>query len=79
MRNGQRVESSLVNAVRYDAASSILDVELLPELRRYRFFDVPYSAYAELLEAASKGTYFNNFIREQYPMRPLLGRRAKHP
>ncbi|WZO98555.1 KTSC domain-containing protein [Isosphaeraceae bacterium EP7] len=79
MRNGQPVESSLINAVRYDAASSFLDVELRPEMRRYRFFDVPYSTYAELMEAPSKGSYFNDFIREQYPMKPLRSRRAKLP
>ena len=77
MRMAQRVESSLIQAVRYDAVSSILDVELLPDLRRYRFFDVPFSVYEELMAAPSKGTYFNDFIRDQYPTRPLLGRRSK--
>ena len=77
MRQGQRVDSSLIQAVRYDAPSCVLDVELLPDLRRYRYFDVPYSVFDELMAAPSKGTYFNDFIRDQYPTRPLLGRRQK--
>ncbi len=34
--------------------------------RLYTFYDVPFSVYDELMEASSKGHYFNEFIRGLY-------------
>jgi hypothetical protein len=61
------VDSSLIRAVGYDLASSILEVELAATGRVYRYFDLPLSVYSELMEAESKGAYFNDFIRDLYP------------
>lgn len=63
----QSVESSLIRSVGYDPAGSILEVEFVEPRRIYTFYDVPYSVYDELLEAPSKGRYFNEFIRDDYP------------
>jgi KTSC domain len=62
----QPVASSLLRSVGYDPASSILEIELVEPNRVYTFYDVPFSVYDELLEAPSKGTYFNEFIRDLY-------------
>ncbi len=62
----QPVVSSLIRSVGYDPAASILEIELVEPNRVYAFYDVPFSVYDELLEAPSKGTYFNEFIRGFY-------------
>ena len=62
----QPVESSLIQSVGYDLPSSILEIELVEPNRIYEFFDVPFSVYTELMDAESKGQYFNEFIRDMY-------------
>jgi hypothetical protein len=62
----QTVESSLIRSVGYDLFTSILEVELGDERRLYQYFDVPYSIYCELMEADSKGAYFNESIKDSY-------------
>ena len=63
----QTVASSLIRSVGYDPAGSILEIEFIEPRRIYTFYDVPYSVYNELMEAPSKGRYFNEFIRDDYP------------
>ncbi len=65
------VDSSLIRSVGYDFPNSILEVELLPSRRVYRYFDVPLSIYSELLAADSKGSFFNESIRDLYPYEEL--------
>jgi hypothetical protein len=60
------VESSLIRSVGYDLASSVLEVEFLERNRLYHYFDVPLSVYSELMAAESKGSYFNEHIRDMY-------------
>ncbi len=60
----QSVESRLIRAIGYDPAASILEVELVKSGRIYRYFDVPFSAYDDLIEAESKGNHFNEHIRD---------------
>jgi hypothetical protein len=62
----QTVQSSLIRSVGYDLPSSILEIELVEPNRVYEFFDVPFSVYTELMEAESKGSYFNEFIKDLY-------------
>lgn len=64
--NRDPVASRLIRSVGFDPVGSILEVELAPEGRVYRYFDVPFSAYEELLTAESKGQYFNEQIRDLY-------------
>ncbi len=61
------VDSSLFRSIGYDFPNSILEVELLPGGRVYRYFDVPLSIYNELMAADSKGSFFNESIRDLYP------------
>lgn len=60
------VESSLIRSVGYDLPSSILELELVQPNRVYEYYDVPFSVYNELMEAPSKGSYFNDFIKDLY-------------
>jgi hypothetical protein len=63
----QPVESRLIRSVGYDLPASVLEVELLSEPTRvYRYFDVPYSVFEELMSAESKGAYFNEHVRDMY-------------
>ena len=62
----QPVNSSLIRSVGYDLPNSILEIELVESKRAYEYFDVPLSVYTELMEAESKGSYFNEFIKDLY-------------
>ena len=62
----QPVASSLIRSVGYDFLGSVLEIEMGEPSRLYTFYDVPFSVYDELLEAPSKGQYFNDFIRDLY-------------
>jgi hypothetical protein len=62
----QPVSSSLIRSVGYDPVDSILEIETNEPNRLYTFYDVPFSVYDELMEAPSKGRYFNEFIRDLY-------------
>jgi KTSC domain len=39
--------------------------------RRYLYFQLPPQTYQELLQAPSKGGYFNRTIRNRFPFRDL--------
>jgi hypothetical protein len=65
------VDSSLIRSIGYDFPNSVLEVELLPSGRVYRYFDVPLSIYNELMAAESKGAFFNESIRDLYPFEEL--------
>lgn len=56
-------KSSLVVSVGYDGSN--LYVTLTPN-RNYKFYDVPYADYYNLMTASSKGRYFNSHIVGKY-------------
>ncbi len=60
------VNSRLIRSVGYDPTASVLEVELAEAGRVYRYFDVPYSVFEELMTAESKGAYFNEHVRDMY-------------
>ncbi len=59
------VESSVLASVHYLPALRQLEVEFHSGLL-YQYFDVPQHTYTELLEAESKGSYFNVNIRNRF-------------
>jgi hypothetical protein len=59
------VSSSSLVSVGYDTNRHILEVEFIHGAV-YQYFDVPLSAYQALLNADSRGRYFNANIRENY-------------
>jgi hypothetical protein len=66
----RRVESSVVRSVGYEKGEGVLEVEFVGG-RVYRYFVVPESVYLGLVGAESVGRYFNESIRDRYPMREV--------
>jgi hypothetical protein len=60
-----RVNSSAIHAVGYDAESGRMTIRFTSG-KVYDFCGVPQHVYASLMSAASKGTYFNAYIKDRY-------------
>lgn len=59
------VNSSAMSRVEYDEAARKLDI-WFSQTGQYSYYGVPLTVYLRLLNAASKGRYFNDNIRDQY-------------
>jgi hypothetical protein len=66
------VESTTLVAIGYDDALSILQLEFRSGAH-YQYFEVPAAVHQGLLNAPSKGSYFNQSIRGHFPYRLILG------
>ena len=64
------VESTTLATVAYDEARQLLQLEFCSRAI-YLYFDVPPAVHQALLEAPSKGRYFNRSIRGQFRYRPI--------
>jgi hypothetical protein len=62
----ESVLSSNLSGVGYDSSSRTLEIEFVSG-RIYRYQDVPQGTYSALLEAPSKGQFFNREIRDHFP------------
>jgi hypothetical protein len=60
------VESSMIQAFGYDAATQTLLV-IFNSGKAYRYFNVPSDVYKGLLIADSKGSYMRDLVIDQYP------------
>ena len=60
-----------IREVRYSAPQKKLFVTFTTG-REYVYEQVPQSVFRQLKNSASKGTYFNQNIRDHYPFRELL-------
>ena len=67
------VESSTLAAVGYDAGRQLLEVEFCSKAV-YHYFGVPAAVHESLVNASSKGTFFNGRIRGRFPYRRLMER-----
>lgn len=65
LSNGVAVQSRLLAAVAYDHNRTILQLEFRGG-SVYQYFQVPHQAYRDLLQADSKGGYFNRRIRNSF-------------
>jgi hypothetical protein len=63
------LSSSAIRDVGYDPDTRVLKIEFTSSSRVYAYFDVPEHHYHGLLSAASKGEYYNLYIRDQYSVR----------
>lgn len=63
--NRERVQSSMITSVGYDAQSAILEIEFRNG-RTYQYLDVPAFLYRGLTLAASKGQYFTRRIDSRF-------------
>ena len=66
------VNSSVIAAISYDPSTNTLEIEFRTG-RTYRFFMVPQTEYAALLQSDSIGRYFNQKIRNRYPTEEIEG------
>lgn len=62
------VESTTLATVGYDEAGELLQLEFRSGAV-YQYFGVPPAVYGALLEAPSKGQYFNRAIRGRFEYR----------
>ena len=60
------VTSSNINSIGYDADSQILEIEF-DNGSVYEYSGVPEGEHTGLMNADSKGTYFNANIKNRYP------------
>jgi KTSC domain-containing protein len=65
------VESSTIASVGYDLTQGLLQLEFCSGAV-YHYFGVPAGVHEALLEAPSKGSYFNRAIRGRFPYRQLF-------
>lgn len=66
------VESSTLAAVGYEAGRKLLELEFSSRVV-YHCFGVPGAVHQSLLNASSKGTFFNRSIRGRFPYRRVSG------
>ena len=59
------VSSRAISAVGYDPASRRMKIEF-KQGKTYDFCNVPEHIFNGLLSASSKGTYYNDYIRDRY-------------
>jgi hypothetical protein len=69
-----KVESTTLRSAGYEAVGEILELEFTSGVV-YQYLEVPASVYRSLMQAESKGTYFNREIRDAYTTL-RMGRRA---
>lgn len=60
-----RVSSSAISAIGYDASTKHMKITFV-QGHTYDFCKVPESVFNGLLSARSKGSYYNNHIRDRY-------------
>ncbi len=66
----QRVVSSSIRSVGYDATETTLEVEFVGG-DLYQYFNVPVEKYERLMAAASKGRYLDGNIKDRYRYRRI--------
>jgi hypothetical protein len=74
MKNAVAVQSSLLARVAYDSRRAILQVTFR-DGAAYQYAGVPIETYRGLLQADSKGAYFNHCIRDLYPYEVLRSKK----
>ena len=60
------VSSSNVDSVGYDESTQTLQIKFLNGTV-YQYLNVPQMLFDSLFQAPSMGSYFNRYIRNQYP------------
>jgi hypothetical protein len=72
------VESTVLATVGYDEGPELLQLEFCGRAI-YRYFGVPAAVHQTLLDAPSKGIYFNQAIRGRYPFCLIFEGNANAP
>lgn len=74
--NVTAVESSTLATIAYDRTRELLELEFNSRAL-YQYFGVPAAVYEGLLRASSKGNYFNQVIRGQFPYNRISNRQSE--
>jgi hypothetical protein len=64
------VRSSNIHSIGYEPKIGTLEVEFHSG-SIYQYSSVPETAYQGLMRASSKGSYFNDYIKEKYPFKQV--------
>jgi hypothetical protein len=64
--NRTAVSSSNIRSIGYDGDHSLLEVEFKAG-SLYQYAGVPAAEYKRFMNAPSKGSHFDQFIKDQYP------------
>ena len=59
------VSSSAIQRIEYDELSHRLQITFTSG-KTYTYYGVPRSVYESFLHASSKGTFFNDYIKDRY-------------
>lgn len=59
----EKVESRVLKSVGYDKEKKVLETELVNDTI-YEYYKVPVSEYANLINSASLGEYYNKHIKK---------------
>jgi hypothetical protein len=70
------VESSVMTFVKYDDDASELDITFTSG-KTYRYLKVPAEIYDGLLDAKSKGEFFNDNIKDDFVYCEVTRRRSR--
>ena len=62
----QGVASTNLQSVGYDEGTQTLEVQFVNG-RVYQYYGVPENMHTQLMQASSKGQFFNAYIRNSYP------------
>lgn len=65
-----RLDSRSLGAARYEKAGLVLELEFC-DGAIHRYSQVPERTFQELLQAESKGRFFNLQIRKTFPSHPI--------
>ena len=65
-----RVESTTLTAAAYESSGQQLELDFR-DGTRYRYCGVASDLFSDLLCAASKGSFFNQYIRDRFPYAKL--------
>ncbi len=60
------VISSAIRSAGYNAGTQVLELEFTETGNVYRYFKVPAKTYRSFMKAASKGKYYNRYIKNNF-------------
>lgn len=72
------VASATLSIIAYDGSLNLLQLEFRSRAV-YHYFGVPVAVHEALLDAPSKGSYFNQAIRGRYPFARVIGLQTVEP
>jgi lysyl-tRNA synthetase class 2 len=67
------VGSSMMNRIDYEESTKELDITFTSG-KTYRYLDVPPEIYGALVDADSKGQFFNEYIKNEFAYCAVQGR-----